>query len=488
MKRILALILALLMLTAVLVGCGDTPNDSSKDDTNNENPNAMTFEAGFGRTKIDFDLPFKLAGDANDRPAKSFYDDLYVSSAAVRSSDGTTVLILSVDAAEITSAALDPIREAISEATKIPVDNIIVNYSHSHFTPHYEPKTSEGKTYNALLKAAVDASKKSVIDLAPATIYTGVIETEGMTSTRRFIDKNKNGKIEIQANNEIENPVDENVYVINFDREGKKDVVLANFAAHSTESSGTNNQASSSYYGPCRETFERKLNKDAYLTLLQGAAGNSIPKAWVESKGPGPNNNYLQFDPKFIGADAYGAKLAEYINECLENNMTKQVSERGVRVLSKDFSIVVDNTRKSDVARAQEICNEYSANGDSKKYQDLCKKYNIVSTYEAYKIVVCNSMGGYTKLEINTIAIGNIGIAATGYEMLSETGKEIFEGSPFEFNFVLGYTNDARGYIPQEEAFAVGGYEVYSCRFVKGTAEKISAQAIKQLNKLYEAE
>ncbi len=491
MKRSLALILALFMLGAALVGCGNTPDQSNDNNStdNTETPEPMSFKAGFGRQLIDLPLPFKLSGDHNDRPATGFYDKLYASCVAVRDTKGSTVLLIGVDAVFLLKETCTSIREDISAATGISVENIIINQSHSHFTPQFR-ESAEVENYKALHKACLDAAKISIHDLAPATVYTGVIETEGLTFTRRFIDKNKNGRYEPQTNNEIENPVDQNVYVINFDREGKKDIVLANFAAHSTVSSGTNREASSSYFGPCREEFEKKLNKDAYLTLFQGAAGNSIPKAWVETSGSGTRGDGLIFDPKFIGSDSYGKKLAKYISKCLENNMTEQVSEKGVKVSAKELSIVVDKSRPDQRPQAGEIWNEWHINGvkgNTKRYNELCEKYNMPGgTYEAYKIIVCHKMPGYTKMEINAISIGDIGIASAGYEMLSVTGDEIHEGSPFDFTFVLGYTNAMDGYIPQEAAFEVGGYEVYSCRYVKGTAEKIRDQALNQLNNLYE--
>lgn len=489
MKRILALLLALLMIGAVLVGCGKTPdnNDSDTDNTDNTSTKSdMSFKAGFGRIKIALSMPQILAGTYDERPASTTYDDLYVSCTAVRDSEGNTVLLLGADAMYLYASATDPIRAAISTTTGVPFKNILINHSHTHFAPHFYIDKNEDNC-KALQEACVNAAKRAIIDLAPCEIYTGVIETEGMTFTRRFVDLNKNGRYEPKTNNEIENPVDENIYVINLEREGdKKDIVLANFASHATESSGGDTKLSTSYYGPCRNTFERTLNKDAYLCLFQGAAGNSIPKAWVETKGAGVRGDGLTWDPSFPGSDKYGEKLAGYINDCLTNNMTKHETKKGVSAESKTLSLVVDKSREAEVSKADEIYTTYYS-GNTAKYNHLCKKYGISDVTEAYNILCAHLAAAYLPMELNAVSIGNIGIGTAGYEMLSVTGKEIFEGSPFEFNFVLGYTNDAHKYIPQEGAFENGGYEVNSCLYVKGTAEKIRTEIVKLLDKLYEA-
>lgn len=479
MKRILALILALLMLTAALVGCGNTPDQSNDNNStdNTETPKPMSFKAGFGKQLIDVSL--------DESSAKGFYDKLYTSCTAVRDTEDVTVLFITVDAFVLSGPDSKAIREDISKETGVDVANILINHSHSHYTPQYR-QNAEPKNYKALHDACIDAAKIAIHDLADATISTGVIETEGMISTRRFIDKNGNGRYEPQTNNEIEYPVDENVYVIKFDREGKKDIVLASLGAHSTVSSGADNLISSSFFGPCREEFEKKLNKDAYLALFQGAAGNSIPRAWVETSGKGIRGDGLTWDPDFIGSDSYGQKLAKYISECLENNMTEQVSEKGLRVSSRTLTLAVDKTRDADAAHAQEILNEWSKNGASTKYYQLCEKYNIANDRGATKIVEVKTMGAASTIEINTVAIGNFGILATGYEILSATEDEMRELSPFDFTFVLGYTNGHHAYIPNEAAFENGQMEVYMCYYFKGSAEKIRDLAIKMLNKLAE--
>ena len=68
--------------------------------------------------------------------------------------------------------------------------------------------------------------------------------------------------------------------------------------------------------------------------------------------------------------------------------------------------------------------------------------------------------------------IGDLAFVSAPFEMFDTTGMYIKENSPYEMTFIMTCTNGSFGYVPSENAFVNGGYEVYTSRFVKGTAEK----------------
>ena len=82
------------------------------------------------------------------------------------------------------------------------------------------------------------------------------------------------------------------------------------------------------------------------------------------------------------------------------------------------------------------------------------------------------------------IAIGNeFGIATAGYEMFHQNAQDVRNASPFNFTFTLAYTDQNLGYIPSDLAFSHGDYEVYSCIFIRGTAESCANEMIRLLKK-----
>lgn len=473
MKKLFALILALLMLASVLVGCGGTPdnNDGNNDDSASDNTETvyMTFKAGYGRAKFTPDFAVALTGTGTPTPTSSVYNDLFASCTAIKDGDGNTLLIYSVDAQFIYDETCDTLRAAITEATKVPAENILINFTHTHYAPNF---MNNNDAYALLETAAVNAAKTAIVDLAPATIYTGEIVTEGLVFIRRFYDKNSDGKT---TADEIETEPNNSLYLIKLDREGKKDIVLANFASHATITH--QQKISADYIGVAREKFERTYCKDAYLSIQMGACGDAI--AWEYKQ----SGSELVRDPDFMGIEAYGDKLAKYAADGLAT-LTEHKTEKGIKVSVKEISLVVDHSRDALKTDAARIVNEWDTNHAVS--ESLMKKHGITSKEEAGAIWRRADLPPFNKMELTAISIGDIAIVAVPYEMFTDNGRNIRTASGYEFNFVLGYTNGFHVYIPTSFGFDNGGYESLNCNYVKGSAEKIQDELIKMLEKLSE--
>ena len=80
--------------------------------------------------------------------------------------------------------------------------------------------------------------------------------------------------------------------------------------------------------------------------------------------------------------------------------------------------------------------------------------------------------------------VGGIAFVGLGGEVFNELGKAIKANSPFQPTFVLTHCNGAAGYIPTEESYPSGGYEVESSQFAAGCGEKIVAEALRMLKEL----
>ena len=72
-------------------------------------------------------------------------------------------------------------------------------------------------------------------------------------------------------------------------------------------------------------------------------------------------------------------------------------------------------------------------------------------------------------------------------EPFIETAWAIEKDSPFEHTVIIAYSENNIGYIPTEEAFDLGGYEVGPGKWSyleKGTDKLIYQEAIRLLNEL----
>jgi hypothetical protein len=65
------------------------------------------------------------------------------------------------------------------------------------------------------------------------------------------------------------------------------------------------------------------------------------------------------------------------------------------------------------------------------------------------------------KLPVRFLKINNdIGIWAAPLELFCEISNEVRDRSPFPYTFYYGYTNGWLGYLPSEDQWKHGGYEV----------------------------
>ena len=66
--------------------------------------------------------------------------------------------------------------------------------------------------------------------------------------------------------------------------------------------------------------------------------------------------------------------------------------------------------------------------------------------------------------------------------MFDTNGMQLKEASPLDMTFVLTNANGWAAYIPSADAVLHGGYEVYTTKYVFGTAEKVVEELLSMLN------
>ena len=96
-----------------------------------------------------------------------------------------------------------------------------------------------------------------------------------------------------------------------------------------------------------------------------------------------------------------------------------------------------------------------------------------------------NNSGSTSRVYLSALSMGPVAIATAPCEYHDSLGKEVKDDSPFEYTLFFAYTNGNLGYIPAEYTFELGGYEVVSTRYPKGTGEKIAEELKGLLNQIY---
>ncbi len=494
MKKILALMLALLMLVTCLVACDGTDKEHVDSDTDasapvdtgdapatpSVDPASVSLFVGYAREDItppkDLFSELTLAGYAEGRPIFQIESTIHASCTAFRDTEGDVALIYTLDLHAISPAQALSIANEITKVTNVPKNNIILNVTHNHAAPGI----STGNNYwnQVLIPGIVSAAEAAIADLKPCTaLFAGEVDMTYYSFVRRYLTAGGSlygvgagGSDTIIAHESKGDPM---IPVARFVRDGGKDVILVNFAAHCDTVSGrAKNSLAADYVDAFRRVIEHEL--DAHFSMQLGATGDINPMTRL----PG--------EPSFYSTtDSYGRNLGYRLIEELKK--LPQLEIKGdVEAKASNVRVEVDHSTDHLLEEAKEINDLYYGSNDKRPAEELMKEYGISTIYEAMYISSRANRGQYERRNISAVSIGNIVFAAADYEMFSHTGRNIKDGGNehFDLTFMCAYSNGMTGYIPADYAFDNGGYEVYSCPYVRGSAEAIEAKLIEIINEL----
>jgi len=433
-----------------------------------EDFSAAKITVGFARTDITPPLGAPLSyGNIADK----IFDNLYATVIAI--SDGeNTVLFISLDLKQAQGAILATTFER-AMTYGVTQKNVFVSATHTHSAIDYT------QTSNAIVKSWLSTYREKIgtaisdalKDQTEAFIEIGSANTDRLSFTRRYIMKDGSFK-GIHTQNPStdyerhETEADPELQAIKFVRNGKKDVVMVNWQAHAAHAADLiPTSVTSDYVSNFREGAEEKFG--ILFAYFDGASGNIN----LSSKIPGKQ--------KYTVFTKVGTALVDVLGKALENTVRVDAGE--IKISKTEFEATVNHSRDDKREIALEVVRET----DVEKQKELIKKYGFQSKYDAHAIVICSNYEKTVDLPIGVISIGEIAFVTASFEMFDTTGIYIKESSPYLMTFVCTHTNGPYNYIAPEWAFANGGYEVYTTRFIKGTAEDISSTLLDILNKQY---
>ena len=397
------------------------------------------FSVGSAKINVNPPLGISLAGhgveNAKTRLSTENWDEISICCTAF--SDGEEVaLICTFDCSCIAEHIAAPMLKMLEESFGIPEKNVILQATHTHAGPtmysRHElfPGVAEYLDtvfHPALLKVAEEA----LTDLAPAKLFIGKGKTEKLNYVRRYVSRvdgsflgnwPENGQDGTKIMHESE--PDEEMQVMRFVREGKKDVILVNWQCHPTSSGGSKKtNTSSDWPGIVRNTVGEA--EDAICVFHQGAAGNLIPYSAIEGEKGYPGDAFRE----------HGALISQTALEILKNNMTP--ARTGKLIITKE------------------------------------------------QFPMKRKEGRDTTIPLSVIAMGDVAFAATPNETFCQNGKEVKDSSPFKMTFFCELSNGDRGYIPSAECFKNGGYEVRTCPHGEGAGERIAGELLYMLKGNY---
>ena len=474
MKKFLAVLLVLIMVLSI---CGCTTDSGKKE----------TISVGYARLDITPTMSVPLAGYGNSsqRMSKSVDSKLYATCLALSDGNGQPVLLYALDLQQPYDEVM-AFRRSISSETGVPQNRIMITASHTHSGPDIANDTSTPiAQYTVQLgKSMIQVAKDAIADMKPATLRIGSTDTENMNFVKHYSYVDSNGKTQyfgdnfgtrvVNSTTKHTTEVDTTMHLVEFVREGGKNIVLSNWRAHphfiSFVNSNTKYAISSDYIGTFRDTIESTYNCN--FIYFQGAAGN------VNATSKIPD------EARTTDCGTFGRLLSEYAVNCLNGSM-KEVDAGPIQITQTKLACDVDHSTDNLLLTAQTVQKIWKETNSSSQAIAADPTGTIRSPYHANGIISRAYAGASISLELNAISIGNSIALVTAPNELFDTNSAWLETqSPYEMTLTLGYANGHGGYIPSALGYEYTCYESDVSKFVAGTGEKIQETFLAMLNTL----
>ena len=433
---------------------------------------------GFGRVCITPDFPVCLAGGGYPkRIVTQVLEDIYVTCIAITDQRNETVLLLTQDLVSTADVYANPTRQKVSDATGVPMENILLSSTHTHSAPTPYPNPVGQEAFMALYyPSVVRAALEALADRSEATIHVGQTHADGMVFVRRY--RLADGTYEGASGNTSQckelvahaYDCDDTVQIIQFRRPHKKDVLLANLGAHATFNGATSmTNLSPDFPGAIRDHIE--TNTDCLVAYFIAAAGDQTP------------TTRLKTDDHGLDYRQYGQKIGQLVVEQLPH--LRQVQPGNVAVCHDCCTVPTNRQNLHRLDDAKAVWAVFQAEG-FKVGNKLAHEKGFASVYETMAIKNHANLPPTMDIGINAMRLGDIGFIFASYEMYSANGAWVREHSPFPMTFVITCCNGSNGYLPSKLGYEINCYEAYNSNVGEGAGEQLAELFVKMLTRLKE--
>jgi len=430
-------------------------------------------QIGFGKLNItpDYSVGMSASGDEKRRRNTGIVSEVFATCIAVKF-DGETYLLYTIDTISIDEPLGDILREEIMKLfPEIKREHIFLGATHCHSCPanKFDDDDVEGRYRRDFIGYIPQAAKLALNDLTPATMSACKFDLQGMNFVRHYImndgtyagpnfgDTSSGYKAHTyDVNHEM---------ILKFQREGKEDVVMVNWAAHPAnpydESIGYYNLCSD-HPGWCRDELEKLTG--AKVAYFNGASGDTVPDSRVAELA------------HHMNAKNYGIKLAQMAYEHIDE--LKPVEVNGIKSTTRDVELNVEHEKEELLAQCEEIRQLYIEKNDKATADAKAIALGLSSCHHATAIVSRSKLGPTQLREANAFSIGPVGFITGTYEMSSGHADELKEQAPFDTVFIIQGNNR---YLPREEAIDQYTYEGNTRFYTRDAADVMVKNYVEML-------
>lgn len=358
---------------------------------------------------------------------------------------------------------LDEAASRIEKATGIPFAHILINCTHTHHAPstctvHGYPRD---ETFSRrLVEAVVRAAEEAHARLADARFSYRLGHESSVGQNSRLLLKD--GTIfwigDRSDTVRPTGPFDPELPVLAF--HGPDRTLQAVLFNHSTHTIGTAKSGvrSPSFYGMATQELEAELG--GTFAFLEGASGST-------------HNLGNPFAENVL-------RIKTAVKEALEKTEPHPVDR--IAAIKREFSYKVrhfDDAKEDEAVAA--YCRRRAAAGAD----------GIIEVFRTMRRTLAPHQGEERKTWLQVLRIGDVAIVGVPAEYFTKLGIDIKRRSPFRHTIVAELANDWIGYLPDRQAFELGGYQTwtgYHSYAARETGEAMADEIVRMLHELAQQE
>ena len=423
--------------------------------------------------------------------------DLWVTALAL-SDRLTTAVLLDYDIQILTNERADQLRESVSKATGLPVQNIRASATHTHSGPvpykSWIEKGYEmvGPWFDDLARWSAEAAADALTSLQPVQLRTGRGQCH-INTNRRAITSSGERFLGIN----LEGPCDHEVLVARFDTlENQALASLVNYACHPTIMGPPNRLITPDYPGAMKRVVEQALG--GKCLFFQGSAGDQGPLQGFQAD----TRVYRNFGA-VLGHEA--AAIALGMDAIPSANRFREIIPSGaplgryepdfasvpalpLQVVEKEIAVPLREQLPKREAAAENL--EYWKSKLKLAREAGDQAAITEATYMARRadiqLRMADDFGGKTTAGVRThfVTFGDMALVGCNIEPFCQIGIEIKKRSPFPMTFMSGYTNGRMAYMATAEEWPKGGYEVENSPFGQTAAAALTHSILETLQQL----
>ena len=221
-------------------------------------------------------------------PGKAVLDPLIAQATVLEDSGGNRTLWISVDLVGLSPVIAEPLRYDLSALTGIPIEAVILNYSHTHSGPMggFEgyatplPKPTELHAYDeSLCRNIIHVALSAVENLQPVTV------TEYRGASKVGINRRRKGPSgETGMGPDPDGAHNPDLWLIDVSAlDGGDRCVVFSYGCHPVIVYGYAwDGISADFPGVCRNTLRSELGANVHCQFIQGLAGNVRPRVLAD--------------------------------------------------------------------------------------------------------------------------------------------------------------------------------------------------------------